>query len=196
MRNYLLILGVIVIAVACIAGCATTPPYTTPTPTPTITTITAPQVSITSPANGATLPAGNVTVTVSVKNLNIVDKQGQANVAGQGHVHFYLDVSPIPSTPGQPAIPANANAVWAHVSGTTYTFTNVSPGMHTIVVQLVNNDHSPITPLVTATITITVTGTPTTVQTTTAPPTTTVPPTTTLPPTTTVPSGGGGGYGY
>jgi predicted lipoprotein with Yx(FWY)xxD motif len=38
MDTKLLILGIVVIAIACIAGCATTPPYTTPTPTPTATT--------------------------------------------------------------------------------------------------------------------------------------------------------------
>ncbi len=75
----------------------------------------------------------------------------------KGHVHFYLDVSPIPSDPSKPAIPADANAVWAHVSGTSYTFTNVSPGMHTITVQLANNDHTPVIPLATASVMVTAT---------------------------------------
>ncbi|QNT75385.1 hypothetical protein [Dehalogenimonas etheniformans] len=38
---------------------------------------------------------------------------------------FYLDVQP-PTTPGQPSIPPFG--VWAHVSGTTYTFTGVAAG--------------------------------------------------------------------
>ncbi len=116
--------------------------------------VLVPSLTITSPSDGATLPAGSVTVTAQVNNFNVVDKQGQANVAGEGHLHFYLDV-PAPTTPGQPAIPPSG--VWAHVSGTTYTFTNVAAGTHTITVQLVNNDHTPLIPVVTAQITITVT---------------------------------------
>ena len=130
-----------------------------PTPQTTVTTppVTSPQISIISPQNGAVVPAGSIPVTVQVSNFNIVDKQGQANVAGEGHVHFYLDVSPIPSDPSKPAIPADANAVWAHVSGTSYTFTNVSPGMHTITVQPANNDHTPVIPLATASVMVTAT---------------------------------------
>ena len=118
-----------------------------------------PTVTIVSPANGSNVAPGDLTVTIKVDNFNVVDKQGQANVPGEGHVHFYLDV-PAPTTPGQPTIPPSG--VWAHVSGTTYTFTNVTPGTHTIAVQLVNNDHSPVIPIVTAQVTITVTGTPAT----------------------------------
>ncbi|MDD1654339.1 MAG: DUF4399 domain-containing protein, partial [Methanomicrobiales archaeon] len=115
-------------------------------------------MTITSPQNGASLPAGSVTVTIQVKNFNIVDKQGQASTTGEGHVHFYMDVSPLPSDPAKPAIPADASAVWAHVAATSYTFTGVMPGTHTFSVQLVNNDHTPITPLATASVTVTVTG--------------------------------------
>jgi Domain of unknown function (DUF4399) len=100
-------------------------------------------VEIISPADGATLPPGDITVTVQVTNFKIVDKQGQANVPGEGHVHFYLDVA-APTTPGKPAIPAGGE--WAHVSGTTYTFKNVPEGTHTIAVELVNNDHTPLNP--------------------------------------------------
>ena len=92
-----------------------------------------------------------------MQNFNIVDKQGQANVTGEGHVHFYMDVSPVPNAAGQPAIPASPGAAWAHVSDDSYTFTNVSPGTHTFVAQLVNNDHTPVVPTVSDMVTITVT---------------------------------------
>jgi plastocyanin len=118
-----------------------------------------PKMTITAPANGASLPAGEVTVKIQVQNFTIVDKQGQANVAGQGHVHYYMDVSPIPSDPTKPAIPADANAAWAHVAATSYTFTNVTPGSHTFTVQLANNDHTPVVPLATASVTVTVAAT-------------------------------------
>ncbi|MDD1671102.1 MAG: PQQ-dependent sugar dehydrogenase [Methanomicrobiales archaeon] len=159
MKKQLVFLSLLLVmaTLAAFAGCATQQ--------------AAPMITITSPQNGATVPAGSVPVTVQVSNLNIVDKQGQANVAGEGHVHFYLDIPSPPSAPGQPAIPANAQLQWAHVSGTSYTFTNVPPGTHTITVQLVNNDHSPIIPLAVATATVTV-----------SPPVTTPGPTTTVTP--------------
>ena len=65
-------------------------------------------------------------------------------------------ISPIPSDPTKPAIPADANAIWAHVAATSYTFTNVPAGTHTVTVQLVNNDHTPVTPLATSTVTVSV----------------------------------------
>ena len=106
------------------------------------------------------MSAGNVTVTDQVANFSVVDRQGQASVASQGHVHFYMDVSPLPSNASAPAIPPSKDAAWAHVSGTTYTFTNVTAGRHTFAVQLVNNDHTPVTPIVTDNVTVTATGTP------------------------------------
>lgn len=112
-------------------------------------------LNITSPDDGANVTQGNITVTVNVTNFNVVDKRGGANVEGEGHLHFYLDAEP-PTTPGQPAIPANATAIWAHVANTTYTFPDVQPGTHNISVQLVNNDHTPLIPVVISTITITV----------------------------------------
>lgn len=139
-----LALCTLIIVTACVmlSGCTTAP--------------ATPTLKITSPANGATLPAGDITIKTAVQNFNIVDKQGQSNVTGEGHLHFYMDVNPLPSTAGQPAIPADPNAVWAHVSDTTYTFKNVPPGQHTFSVQLANNDHTPVYPIVTDMVTITV----------------------------------------
>jgi hypothetical protein len=134
---------IIIVTCVMLSGCTTTPK--------------TPTVKITAPSNGATLPAGDIRVDADVQNFNIVDKQGQANVTGEGHVHFYMDVSPIPSAAGQPAIPANTSALWAHVSDNSYTFANVPPGPHTIVAQLVNNDHTPVYPIVSDMVTITVT---------------------------------------
>ena len=112
-----------------------------------------PNLVIATPRDGEALPAGDLTVTIQASNFNIVDKQGQANVSREGHVHYYLDVD-APTTPGQPAIPPSG--VWAHVATTSYTFTNVAPGAHTISVELVNNDHTPLEPPVVKKITVNV----------------------------------------
>ena len=128
-------------------GCQST------TTTPPTTTTAAPTIKITSPSSGVIPVAGNVTVTVQVTNFNVVDKQGQANVPGEGHIHYYLDVD-APTTPGQPAIPTSGT--WAHVASTSYTFTNVTGGPHKISVELINNDHTPLVPPVVDTVNVTV----------------------------------------
>jgi len=140
---------VLVSALLAFGACTYAPAYPT--------TAAAPGISIVSPSDGANLPAGDVTVTASVSNFNVVDKQGQANVTGQGHIHFYLDVA-APTAAGIPAIPTSGT--WAHVAALTYTFSNVTPGTHTIAVELVNNDHTPVIPLVVDTITVSVAGAP------------------------------------
>jgi hypothetical protein len=128
-----------------------------PNATPDNTTVLQPLVSIIQPANGASIPRGNVTVIISATHFSIVDKLGEANTRGEGHVHYYLDATSIPTASGTPAIPANGTyAAWAPVAGTSHTFTNVTPGTHTFTVQLVNNDHTPYVPPATANSTVTV----------------------------------------
>ena len=116
----------------------------------------APVLDILSPHNGATVPSGDVTVTIRAGNFRIVDKQGQANVPGEGHVHFYMDAGTVPSSPGSPAIPSAPDIRWARVAGTEYTFTGVPPGTHTFTVQLVNNDQTPVIPPMYRSVTVTV----------------------------------------
>ena len=115
----------------------------------TVTLDNNPRLTISSPTNGAIKKAGSITINASVTNFNVVDKQSQANNVGEGHLNFYMDVQP-PSDPTKPAIPASG--VWAHVSGTSYTFDNVPVGLHTFYVQLVSNDHTPLSPDITASI--------------------------------------------
>jgi plastocyanin len=145
-----------------------------------------PQAVILQPRDGAIVPAGDVTVSVQVSNFNLVDKLGQANASHEGHIHYFLDVTP-PTTQGQPAIPPSGS-VWAATANATYTFKNVAPGSHTISIELVNNDHTPLDPAVVTSVTIKVQGpitTSTSTTTITTSPTTTNSP----PPSTTTTSG-------
>ncbi|MDD1677183.1 MAG: PQQ-dependent sugar dehydrogenase, partial [Methanomicrobiales archaeon] len=112
-----------------------------------------PAITISSPADGATLPAGNVTVTVSVTGLTIVDKLGGANVAGEGHIHYFLDATP-PTEQGKPAV--TAPGTYAATTATSYTWRNVTSGTHTLGVELVQNDHTPLATPVWKLITVTV----------------------------------------
>ena len=113
---------------------------------------TAPVLNIT-PKDGGTVPAGDVTVSAQVFNFNIVDKLGQAAAAGEGHLHFFMDVD-APTTQGQPAV--TAQGTYAATKDTTYTWHNVTPGTHTFSVELANNDHTPLNPPVIAKSTVTV----------------------------------------
>ena len=109
-----------------------------------------PRITIMTPQNGKILRAGSVTITVNVSNFNLVDKLGTANVAGQGHIHYFMDVLP-PTTAGQPAV--TAQGTYAATAATSYTWTNVTPGIHTFYVELINNDHTPLsTPVVAQTL--------------------------------------------
>jgi len=126
------------------------------TPTPTVTP-TPPaaeaNVTIIEPMEGASIPTGNVTVSVNVTNFTLVEPTGQPNAPGEGHLHYYLD-APIPTNESEPAIPPTGGYVVS--ANLTHTWENVTPGEHNLSVQLVNNDHTPLSPLVFETVNVTV----------------------------------------
>ena len=93
-----------------------------------------------------------VQVTVTVKNFKLINDLGGNYVNGEGHIHYFLDVQP-PTAQGQPAIPPKGS-VWAATPDKTYTFDNVKPGRHTVYVELVNNNHTPLNPPEIAKITV------------------------------------------
>ena len=112
-----------------------------------------PQIMITEPKENASLSAGNITVAVQVENFSLVNKLGKTNVAGEGHIHYYMDAK-IPTTPGKPAL--STPGTYAPTANTSFTWKNVTAGMHNFSAQLVNNDHTPVIPLVTAQVNVTV----------------------------------------
>ena len=81
--------------------------------------------------------------------FRLVDKLGEAPKDGEGHVHFYLDVDEIPTTPGKPAVTADESTYHATAMA-IYVWKDVPSGKHTFGVQLVNNDHTPLEPAVTS----------------------------------------------
>jgi hypothetical protein len=54
----------------------------------------------------ATVPEGNVTVMVHVDDLTPVSKLGKASVAGEGYIHYFIDVAAVPTAAGKPALTA------------------------------------------------------------------------------------------
>jgi hypothetical protein len=123
--------------------------------TPAPTGEPMPGLTITAPADGAVLPAGNITVSVSVSNFKLVPGYGQAYVAGEGHLHYYMDF---------PVLTAGAKAAvtppgkFIPTTATSYTFVDVPAGIHNFSVELANNDHTPFPHPIFSTVTVTVTG--------------------------------------
>jgi hypothetical protein len=107
---------------------------------------------ITQPVQGSAVNAGDVTVEVEVDNFNVVDKLGQAPEDGEGHVHFYIDIGEIPTVDDEPAVTDEGTY---HAQATQeFVWEDVEPGTHTFAVQLVNNDHTPLSPPVIAQVTV------------------------------------------
>ena len=148
-------------------GNVTPAPTTTANVTPTTTGNVTPtptaeaNVTITSPEEGASVAAGNVTVSVNLTNFTLVEPTGQPNAPGEGHLHYYLDAV-VPTNASAPAIPETGGYVIS--TNTSYTWENVTAGAHNFSVQVVNNDHTPLIPLVFDMVNVTVGGNATVVN--------------------------------
>jgi plastocyanin len=114
-----------------------------------------PMISISSPKNGADISGDSVTVMVNVSDFNLVNKLGKPNVAGEGHIHYFMDAL-IPTAPGKPAI--TAPGTFVPTINTSFVWKNVTPRMHNFSVELVNNDHTPLTPPITDRVSVKVKG--------------------------------------
>ncbi len=100
-------------------------------------------VYITYPDFDGGVDAGNITVTVLVRNFSVVNPTGRQNRQGEGHIVYFKDVVP-PTKQGSPALPRPGTF---QISAQTWcTWYNVSPDTHTFAVELVNNDNTPLVP--------------------------------------------------
>lgn len=115
----------------------------------------SPTVNITTPASNQVIVGNQVEVLLDLTNFKTADYQKNPNnKLGQGHIHLWLDQTQ----------PTPASAV--KTSSLMYTFTNVKPGSHTLLVELVNNNHSSLSPQATASVNfVTQAPTPTTTDT-------------------------------
>jgi hypothetical protein len=100
-----------------------------------------PHVLLLSPAYDSIFSPGPVTVRAYVESVKLVDKVGQPNVAGEGHLIYYLDVTP-PVVTGIHATTASGTFVAS--TELSYTWPQVGPGEHVLAIQLVNNDNTPM----------------------------------------------------
>jgi len=102
-------------------------------------------LTVVEPKDGASISRKNVTVTFTASEITLVKttvpvaeagKHPEMNRPGQGHVHFVLDLQPL--------------VVWEQAD--PYTFADVPPGEHQLMVELVENDHSSFSPRIMQTI--------------------------------------------
>ncbi len=102
-----------------------------------------PFVYITFPPFDGGVNAGDVTVSVIIRNFTISGDTNGAGGSSTGHLVYFMDVVP-PSAPDQPAITRSGTC---HVSTqTSYIWHNVTEGTHTFAVELVNADNTPLSP--------------------------------------------------
>ena len=111
------------------------------------------RVLIINPAMDSTLDSGDISVKAFVEQFDIVDKTSQQNSAGEGHLVFYMDVTP-PMKQGESTL--SAEGTYAVSTETSYTWKSVGTGKHVFWVQLVNNDNTPIVPQAAVRINVTV----------------------------------------
>jgi hypothetical protein len=91
------------------------------------------------------IEAGNVTVTVQVRNFSLVNGAGRPVTPAKGHIMYFKDVAPRT----EPGLPAETPPGTFQISyQTSCTWYNVTQGTHTFSVELVNNDNTPLVPAV------------------------------------------------
>lgn len=139
-----------VVLCAALAACTGGNGGDEPSPGPTAAGTPGPTVTIVEPRDGAIVGTGSVTVRVEVTGFQV--GEGSETAPGTGRIVFYLDVREIPSTKGQPAAVEGKSETKATL---THTWNNVKAGPHSLAVQLVNADGTPLESPVVAAVTIT-----------------------------------------
>jgi len=151
--HYMVVLVLILASLAVLPGCSgqatTSPPAKTAastsiaqsTTTSKSTKAPSPSIVIMSPESGFISNTGDVTITVKVLSFALVEKVGQSNVTGEGHIIYYLDVD-IPKIQGAQA--TATPGTFTVTSATSYTWGGLKTGHHMLRVQLVNNNNTPL----------------------------------------------------
>lgn len=110
-----------------------------------------PRLAIKFPKNGATVSGETFPLIIDIENFRLsCELFGKPNLANSGHWHVHLDKM----------APGMAGMATMMAMGCSNTFEvslrGIAPGAHTFIVILTDNLHAPITPMVTAQVTVTV----------------------------------------
>jgi len=91
----------------------------------------SPTISLVAPASGSTVST-TFSLTFGVNNFNLVQPGASTNCPStcttEGHLHVFLD--------------GNYYLLWA--TANSIPFTNIRPGLHTVLIQMVNDTHVPL----------------------------------------------------
>jgi hypothetical protein len=126
-----LVLAALIASVVSAAGCSSSPAASeasTSTSSAAPASAAAPTVELTAPLDGAKVRAGDVSLSVKTTGLKFT-MASNTNVPGEGHVHFTLD-----GTPFKMSVKPD------------YVYAGVTPGPHTLIAELVQNDTKPFDP--------------------------------------------------
>ncbi|MEO7703270.1 MAG: DUF4399 domain-containing protein [Thermoflexales bacterium] len=98
-------------------------------------------MAIVSPANGAKVKGPKVTVIVDAKGFKLVPAN-QAPVAGEGHIHFFVD-APASTVPVGQVVPLDRASVYIHAGKDPFNSRELelTPGRHTITVVMADAAH-------------------------------------------------------
>jgi len=109
-----------------------------------------PTLVVESPKNGEVIKTDETLIKFKTENFTLTDfRRKPPPQVGQGHLHFWIDQEN----------PTAQNAI-NHISKEPYLLTLLEPKEHTLVVELVGNDHSSLDPKVAQTIKFKTTGIP------------------------------------
>jgi hypothetical protein len=98
-------------------------------------------MTIVSPTAGAKVKGPKVTVMVDVKGFKLVPAN-QSPVAGEGHIHFFVD-APASTVPVGKVVPLDQASVYVHAGKEPFTSRELelTPGRHTITVVMADAAH-------------------------------------------------------
>ncbi|GEM_PF-1958033 len=98
-------------------------------------TVSQPTISAITPSGGQTIYGNKIPVLIAFENFTLVDYQvNTISKNGEGHIHLWLDEQN----------PTGENAV--KLTEETFTYNDVPYGDHTLIAELVNNNHKPLIP--------------------------------------------------
>jgi hypothetical protein len=162
-RSTVFVLVALIVSVACARG---TDPTASPTPTQNTASSAkpgGPWIKIVAPEPGSTVIGDSTTIKAEVRNFKLVDRIGEKNEKGEGHIVYYRLQSrdaEVPVEKGKTTLSGGAGEFTSYFTHkTSYEWPDtpgpfVPQGWYRFVVQLVNNDHTPLSPPQVATIII------------------------------------------
>lgn len=90
-----------------------------------------PEVRILAPRNGQAITGSIVRVELLVRGVRLVNKIGQPNVPGEGHLRVWVDTEDLSAPP-------------IIQTASTFDLTGLASGLHHLIVELRQNDGSPL----------------------------------------------------